>query len=228
MTAPGPADEIGRGLLSRASAAVYRHLVLGAFLGLCGAPTLIVWTLLAPSGSNAVIFVAALVPVAPALSAALYAQRHWSRAPDLSPGRALLRGLRSNLVDTLRWWLPVLAVAAVVTVNVFFAGTVPAGEVLRPVCLVLLVVLAVWSGHLLAVTSYFSFRARDVFRVAAAEFFLRWRSTLGLVALLLVAVGVVLLTSEAILLLTGWAFAGLLRLILRPVESDITRRFVRS
>ncbi len=227
MNVPGQADEVGRGVLSRASAGVYRYLVLGAFLALFGAPTLIAWTLLVPAGSNSGFFVAALVPVAPALSAALYAQRSWSRTPDLSPGRALWRGLRSNLVDTLKWWLPVLVVAGVLTFNVFFAGVVPAGEVLRPICLVLLVVLSVWSGQLLVVTSYFSFRTRDVLRVAAAEFFLGWRSTLGLGALLVVAVGTVVLTSEAMLLLTGWAFAGLLRLIMRPVEADITERFVQ-
>lgn len=226
MSAPGQTEEVGRGLLARASAVVYRHLVLGAFLALFGAPTLIVWTLLVPSGSNAALFVAALVPVAPALSAALYAQRAWARSPDLSPGRSLWRGLRLNLGDTLRWWLPVLVVAGVLTFNVFFAGAVPAGEVLRPICLVLLVVLTVWSGHLLVVTSYFSFRTRDVLRVAAAEFFLGWRSTLGIVALLITAIGTVVLTSEAVLLLTGWAFAGLLRLITRPVEADIIERFV--
>ncbi|WP_152362691.1 DUF624 domain-containing protein [Microlunatus speluncae] len=226
MTRPGQADEIGRGVLARASAVVYRYLVLGAFLGLFGAPTLIAWTLLVPDGSNAGLFVAALAPVAPALSAALYAQRSWSRDPDLSPGRALWRGLRSNLVDTAKWWLPVLVLAGVLTFNVFFASTVPGGDILRPVCLVLLAVLTVWAGHLLVATSYFSFRTRDALRVAAAEFFLGWRSTLGLVALLIVAIGAVVLISEAALLLTGWAFAGLLRLIMRPVEADIIRRFV--
>ncbi len=227
MITPSQADEVGRGILARASAVVYRYLVLGAFLALFGAPTLVAWTLLVPSGSNAVLFVAVLVPVAPALSASLYAQRSWSQALELSPGRALWRGLRVNLVDTLKWWLPVLVVAGVLTINVFFAGAVPGGEILRPVGLVLLVVLTVWAGQLLVVTSYFSFRTRDALRVAAAEFFYGWRSTLGIAALLIVAIGTVVLASEAMLLLTGWAFAGLLRLIMRPVEADITQRFVR-
>lgn len=227
MSTPDQADEVGRGVLPRASAFVYRYLVLGAFLALFGVPTMIVWTLLVPNSSNTVLFVAALIPVAPALSTALYAQRSWSRSPDLSPTHALWRGLRSNLVDTLKWWLPVLAVGAVLAVNVLFAESVPGGQILRPVCLVLLAVLAVWCGHLLVVTSFFSFRTRDVLRVAAAEFFMQWRSTLGIVSLLVVAVAMVLLTSEAILLLTGWAFAGLLRLTVRPVEADITERFIR-
>ncbi|HEU5128145.1 MAG TPA: hypothetical protein VFU12_09165 [Glycomyces sp.] len=223
-----PTGEIGRGVLSRLTAAVYRYLVLGVFLAVAGLPTLLLWTLLAREPANAVLFVAALLPVAPALSAALYAQRSWSAEPDLSPARPLLRGLRLNLRDTLAWWAPVLAGAAVLVVNVVFAAGVPGGEALRPVCLVLLAALAVWSGHLLTVTSFFSFRVRDVFRVAAAECFLSWKPTLGILAILVVAAAAVVMGSEALLLLLGWAFAASLWLVVRPVVADVTERFTAS
>jgi hypothetical protein len=219
------ADEIGPGTLSRLTAGIYRHLVLGLFLGAAGLPTVLFWTLLSPEPANAVLFVAALLPVAPALSAALYAQRAWSREPDLSPARPLLRGLRLNLRDTLAWWIPVLAFATVLAVNVLFADRVAGGAALRPVCAVLMAALAVWSGHLLVVTSFFSFRFRDVLRVAAAECFLSWKSSLGMLSLLVVATAVVALSSEALLLLTGWAFAAALWLVVRPVVADITGRF---
>ncbi|SDE17502.1 DUF624 domain-containing protein [Glycomyces harbinensis] len=219
------AGEVGPGTLSRLTAAIYRYLVLGVFLAVSGVPTLLLWTLLSPDASNAVLFVAALLPVAPALSAALYAQRAWAREPDLSPARPLLRGLRLNLRDTLSWWVPVLACATVLTVNVLFTDLVPGGAFLRPVSVVLLAVLVVWSGHLLAVTSFFSFRFRDVLRVAAAEFFLSWKSSLGLLALLIVATATVMMSSEAVLLLFGWAFAASLWLVVRPVVADVTERF---
>jgi hypothetical protein len=219
------AGEIGPGTLSRLTAAVYRYLVLGVFLAIAGLPTLVVWMMLAPEPANAAFFVAALLPVAPALSAALYAQRAWAKEPDLSPSRPLLRGLRLNLRDTLAWWVPVLALATVLTVNVLFAEGVAGGEILRPMCAVLLVVLAVWSGHLLVVSSFFSFRFRDVLRVAAAEFFLSWKSSLGVLSLLVVATAAVIASSEALLLLTGWAFAAMLWLVVRPVIADITARF---
>ena len=219
------AGEIGPGALSRLTAAIYRYLVLGVFLAISGLPTLLFWTLLSPEPANAVLFVAALLPVAPALSAALYAQRAWTREPDLSPARPLLRGLRLNLRDTLSWWVPVLAFATVLTVNVLFAEAVTGGQMLRPVCVVLLVALAVWSGHLLVVASFFSFRFRDVLRVAAAEFFLSWKSSLGILSLLVVATATVVLGSEAFLLLLGWAFSLSLWLIVRPVIADITERF---
>ncbi|GAB3235313.1 DUF624 domain-containing protein [Glycomyces halotolerans] len=220
--------EIGPGTLSRLTAAIYRYIVLGLFLAGSGVPTLLLWTVLAPEPANVGFFVAALLPVAPALSTALYAQRAWSAEPDLSPARPLFRGLRLNLRDTLSWWVPVLALTAVLAVNVLFAGDVAGGAILRPVCAVLLVVLAVWSGHLLVVTSFFSFRFRDVLRVAAVEFFHSWKSTLGILSLLVVATAVVAATSEAVLLLLGWAFAASLWLIVRPVAADITERFTGS
>src|SRR5690606_40523397 len=113
-----------------------RYIVLGAFLAAAGLPTLLFWTLLSPEPANAVLFVLALLPVAPALSAALYAQRAWSAEPDLSPARPLFRGLRLNLRDTLSWWTPVLVAATVLAVNVLFADAVPGGALERPECLV--------------------------------------------------------------------------------------------
>ena len=222
------AGEIGPGTLSRLTAAIYRYLVLGVFLAIAGLPTLLFWILLAPAPSNVVLFMAALLPVAPALSAALYAQRAWAKEPDLSPSRPLLRGLRLNLRDTLSWWVPVLVVATILAVNLLFAETVAGGGILRPVCATLMVVLAVWSGHLLVVTSFFSFRFRDVLRVAAAEFFLSWKSSLGILSLLVVATAAVLMSSEALLLLTGWAFAAFLWVVVRPVIADITVRFTSA
>lgn len=219
------AGEIGPGTLSRLTAAIYRYLVLGVFLALSGLPTLVLWILLAREPGNVAFFVAALLPVAPALSAALYAQRAWSKEPDLSPARPLLRGLRLNLRDTLSWWVPVLAFTTVLAVNVVFAEEVAGGRILRPACVMLMVVLAVWSGHLLVVTSFFSFRFRDVLRVAAVEFFRSWRSSLGIFSLLVVAAAAVVLSSEALLLLLGWAFAASLWLVVRPVIADITERF---
>lgn len=221
------AGEIGRGVLSRLTAAVYRYIVLGAFLAAAGLPTLLFWTLLSPEPANAVLFVLALLPVAPALSAALYAQRAWSAEPDLSPARPLFRGLRLNLRDTLSWWAPVLVAATVLAVNVLFADAVSGGALVRPVCFVLMAALAVWAGHLLTVSSFFSFRVRDVFRVAAVEFFFSWKSSLGILSLLVVATAVVVAGSEALLLILGWAFAALLWLIVRPVVADVTERFTR-
>lgn len=219
-------DEVGTGHLSRAAATIYRWMVLAGFLALFGAPTVLVWMALGlTEGASAAFYLAALLPVAPALSAALYAQRAWEQEPDLRPARPLWRGLVRNLKDVLAWWIPVLVAAAVLVVNAIAGHEVPGGAILQPIAVVLLVVLLLWSGHLLVVTSSFSFRTRDAMRIAAAELFTQWRTTLGFASLAFVAATVVTLASEAVLLLCAWAFALVLRVISRPVETDVKSRF---
>ncbi|MFB7250999.1 hypothetical protein [Microbacterium sp. NPDC056234] len=221
-------DEVGTGHLSRAAATIYRWMVLAAFLALCGAPTVLAWVALGlTEGASPVLYVAALLAVAPALSAALFGQRAWAEEPDLRPARPLWRGLVRNAKDVLVWWAPVLAAAAVLVVNVLAGDAAPGGAILRPIAVVLLVVLLLWAGHLLVVTSYFAFRTRDAMRIAAAEFFTQWRTTLGFASLMFVAATVVTLASEAVLLLCAWAFALVLRVISRPVETDVKSRFTR-
>ena len=221
-------DEVGAGHLSKAAAVVYRWMVLAAFLALLGAPTVLAWMALGLSeGASPMLYVIALAPVAPALSAALYAQRAWEENPDLRPALPLWRGLARNLKDVLVWWAPVLVGAGILVVNATAGDAVPGAVILRPVAVVLLVLVLLWSAHLLVVTSYFSFRARDAMRIAAAELFTQWRTTLAFACLAFVAATVVTLTSEAVLLLFGWAFALLLRVISRPVETDVRTRFTR-
>lgn len=220
--------EVGTGVVSRAAATIYRWMVLAAFLALCGAPTVLVWMALGlTEGVSSMFYVAALLPVAPALAAALYAQRAWEEEPDLRPARPLWRGLVRDLKDVLAWWVPVLVAAGILVVNATAGAAAPGGAILQPIAIVLLVILVLWSGHLLVVTSYFAFRTRDAMRIAAAELFTQWRTTLALACLAFVAAAVVTMASEAVLLLCGWAFALLLRVISRPVETDVRSRFTR-
>lgn len=225
MSSHSLAAEIGQGVLSRMTATIYRLIVLAAFLVLMCAPTILVWTLLGANSANIGFFVVAMLPVGPALSAALYGLRAWTATPDLSPARALWRGYKLNFRDTMKWWAAVVAVDTVLIVNIAFADAVPFASALRPVGFVILVLLAVWSAHLLVVASLFSFRTRDSMRIAAVEMFSQWRVSLGFLALLVVAVATVNLGSELALLLLAWAFMGILWLIAQPLIGDVTRKF---
>ncbi|PYI39421.1 hypothetical protein CVS30_05540 [Arthrobacter psychrolactophilus] len=227
MSSQSLADEVGQGILSRMSASLYRFIVLAGFLALMCAPTLVLWTLLGANAANSAFFVIALLPVGPALSAAVYGLRAWTATPDLSPARALWQGYRTNFRDTMKWWTVVVAVATVLIVNIVFADAVPLGSAIRPVALIALLLVGLWAAHLLIVASLFSFRTRDSMRIAALELFGQWRVSLGFAALFLVALATVHVGSELALLVLAWAFMAVLWLIAQPLINDVSRRFIK-
>lgn len=217
--------EHGSGPLSQLAGVVFRYTVLGVCLVVTCAPTLVALVLLGLAGAAAPFGVLALLPVAPALSAGLWAVRGWQRDPESSALGLFVRGYRRNVGDVLRWWVPAVVVGAVLAVNVAMADVVPAGEPVRGLALVVAVVLVLWSGHMLIVTTFFAFRTRDAARIAAAELFGSWRVTLAHLSLLVVATATVRLGTEALLLFTAWAFVALLEVTSRPVAVDVRDRF---
>lgn len=215
----------GTGPLTQLAQAVYQHAALAACLVAGCAPAVLVLTLLTSTPTNVPFFVLAQLPVAPALSAGLFAVRGWRADPHADPFVLFWRGCRQNTVDVLRWWVPALLAAAVLAVNVWASGTVPAAQVLRLPAVVLGVVLVLWSGQMLVVTTFFSFRTRDAARVAAVVLGSHWRVTLVHVSLLVVAVGITTYGSDVLLALSAWALVSLLEVVSRPVVLDVTERF---
>lgn len=220
-----PADEIGRGPLSRGAAVVYRMLVLEGMLLLTILPTIAVVLLLGKDASNIPLFVIALLPMAPALVAAIAAVQAWAAAPDLSPARAFVLAYRRDFVVTMKWAAPMTAVLALLAFNLVHMDAVAGGAAIRPVIVVFAVLLLVWGGHMLTLTAAFRFRTRDAARIALALMLPQWRYSLGILSLLIVAVALVLAASEIALLLFLWAFAAMLALLARPLITTVTERF---
>lgn len=216
---------VATGPLSQLAQAVYQHAALAVCLAVGCAPTVLVVSLLSVTPGNAAFFVLAQLPVAPVLAAGLWAVRGWRDDPEEGPFVLFWQGLRRSTADVLRWWVPTVLAVTVLAVDVLASGTVPAAEALRPVALVLAGVLVLWSGHMLVVTTFFSFRTRDAARVAAVMLLARWRVTLVHVSLLVVAVGVTALGSDAILALSAWALVSMLEVVSRPVVTDTRERF---
>lgn len=217
--------EIGRGLLSRVAAVVYRMLVLEVQLVLATLPTVVVVMLLDRDPSNLPLFVLALLPLAPALVAGVSAVRAATGADDLSPGRHFLRAYRRDLGATLAWAVPCSLVLAMLAFNLIHLDDVDGGAAMRPAVLLLAALVIVWGGHMIVLTAGFRFRTRDAARIALAQIVPGWGYSLGVLSLVLVTAFVVLIASEVILLLVLWAIVGLLALMARPVFAQVTERF---
>ncbi|WP_309135119.1 glycosyl transferase [Cellulomonas sp.] len=222
-----PDDEIGPGPLSRAAAVVWWVLAVSVLVVLTGGLPLVLVALLAWDASNAPLIALAFVPLAPALAAAVFAWRRFLADRDLGPGRHFWRGYRLNALDVLRWWVPTLAVLAVVG---FSLGNLGAAGVPGGYGIVLLVVGAavlLWAANALVLSATLSLRTRDVARLASYYLAARPLVTLGTLSLLVLSAGIVLLTSDWVLV----ALLGLLALLLTrnadPVLRDATARFTR-
>lgn len=199
---------------------VWMLQVMGATL-----PGLLALPFLAREAGNAPLFGLCFVPVAPALSAAVFAWRVFLTDRDLAPARHFLRGYRLNWLDVLRWWVPTvgfLSLLGFTLANLHLAG-VPNGYGL------LLIVVAVgallWSAPALVLSSTLALRTRDIARLAVYYLAARPAVTLGVAALLLSAAGLVVLISDWALVLLASPFALALTSNTAPVVRDATERF---
>ncbi|GAB3892346.1 DUF624 domain-containing protein [Kibdelosporangium lantanae] len=218
-------DEIGSGILSRVTSVVYWFLVVEGLTVLTTAPALAPVVFLAGGPGNAPLIGLCFLPVAPALSAAVFAWRVFLDDRDLAPARHFWRGYRLNVLDVLRWWTPTVAVLTVIGFtlgNLGLAG-VPQGYGL--VLVVIAVVILLWASNALALSSALALRTRDIARLAAYYLAARPATTLGSLSLLVTSGGIVVLASDWVVVALAAPLTLLLRRNAEPVLRDATERF---
>lgn len=221
-----PTVSFGTGPLSRAAALIHTLLTVEVLLLAAAAPGLAGLLLLGPDPSNLPLAAGCLLPLGPAVSAAVYALHHRSHdLADLHPARAFRRGWRLNAVPALKLWTPLLGWLTLIafTLTHFTATGLP-----RWWAALLAVIGAgalLWGAHALLLTSLFSFRARDTARLAAWFLVRHGRTTLAAASLTVLAAALTALLGEA---LTAVLAAPLLLSLLhagRPVIAETEREF---
>ncbi|MDG4752378.1 DUF624 domain-containing protein [Micromonospora sp. WMMD718] len=224
--ATGGLREFGDGPLSRAAARVHILLVVELLLLVSTLPGLAVLVLLDRDSSNLPLVAAAALPLGPAVSAALHTLRH--QRPDLTdlrPAATFLRAYRANLAGVLRVWAPTLLWLAVIAVNLanLPAAAVPGWWAVPLVAVGAGVILV--GVNALVIVSLFTFRTRDVLRLAVYYVARKPGVTVGNVALLAAVAGVTAVFSEAVLaLLAALLVLALLR-IGDPMIDEIRAEF---
>jgi hypothetical protein len=212
-------------VLGRVTAVVYWYLMVEALLVVAVLPGALGSLFLERTPGNAPLFALCLVPVGPAVSAALFALRDRTRAEGLTPASSFWRGYRLNWADALKVWVPALVAGVVLLLGLANVG---AGGVPGWFAGVLVVVgagLALWVVNALVIVSFFGFRTRDAARLAAHFLGARPLVTLGSLSLLVLAAGIVALTTEA---LFGLLAAVWLALVLRnagPLLTEVEEQF---
>jgi hypothetical protein len=189
----------GTGVLSRAAGLVHTLVTVQALLLLAAAPGLAGLFLLGPDPANLPLAAVCLLPLGPAVSAALYALHHRGRdLTDLHPARTYARGWRLNALPALKLWTPLLAWLTVIafTLTHFPAAGIP-GWWAVPLAVTGAGSL-LWGAHALVLTSLFTFRGRDTARLAAYFLVRHGRATLGAASLLLLVAASTALLTEAL------------------------------
>ena len=216
----------GAGPLSRIASLVYTLLVLELLLLVTTAPGVAAMFLLDRDPSNLPLAALCALPLGPAVSATLYALHHYrADLTDLHPAAAFWRGYRANLRGVLLLWTPLLVWLTIIGVSLTHrsAAGVPGWWVglLGAVGVVLLL----WGLNALVITSLFTFRLRDVARLALYLLPRQRGVTLSNASLLVVATGVTVLTSEVVLALLGSVLTGMLLWSARPLIATVRKEF---
>ncbi|MGC4812691.1 DUF624 domain-containing protein [Micromonospora sp. DT228] len=228
MSAARTWRQFGDGPLSRITSRVYILLVVELLMLLTTLPGLLPMLLLGRDASNLPLAAVGLVPVGPALSAALYALRH-QRADltDLRPAAVFWRGYRANLAGVLRVWVPTLLWLTVLAVNLAYRGAVGLPGWWAVPLVLLAVGVTLGAANALVITSLFDFRTRDVLRLAV-HFLVRTPGvTVGNALLVAAAAAVTTVFSEAVLAMLGSVAVLALLRVSDPMVRLIQKEFLR-
>jgi hypothetical protein len=218
--------EFGTGPLSQAAAFIYTLLVVEVLFLVTTGPSLILLTFLDRDPSNIPLAALCLVPVGPALAAALYALQHRrSDLTDLKPAAAFWRGYLVNLRPALTAVVPPLAWLTIVAVSIVNLRAVGLPAWWGTVLVLVGLLTGLWAANALVIASLFSFRGRDVARLAGYFLVRRPAVTLGNACLSIAALGLELLYSEVALALLGAAFALGMLVNSRSMIAEIQREF---
>lgn len=177
---------------------VYRLLALTIGILAATWPLLLALLVLRPEVGNAALFAVAAVPAGPGLAAGLYAARKLIDGDDAATGAMFWKGLRQSWADALKVWVVVLAVAAVLAIDLAWLRQQQSSwaAMLSAMLPVLAVLSAPCVVNALVLVGWFSFRFRDVWRLAAYYTFTKPLATVGLLLVFGALAAVVVAVSD--------------------------------
>lgn len=223
------APQFGDGVLFRFTNNVYWVLATEFYFVVAILPLVVALVFLDRDASNAILYAIGGTFLGPALAATLHCLRKIMRDKDLDPTRDFLRGYRLNIADTLRYWVPAVAMLTILLLNL---GSLDARgsavdatlRIVTPVVVLLGVLLLM---NMMVISTAFNFRLRDLARLSVFYLGRSLRITLGNLAILFIAAALLVLTSDWVLLLCGSLFVYLFALNTTDVVTQVGERFTR-
>jgi hypothetical protein len=206
----------------RATLALYGLLGTTAAFGIATLPfsAAVFFAPVVPIGGQFLLLIGGF-SIGPAWVAALYTMRSYTESRDIEPFRLFARGYLMGWRQSLLFWAPYFALLFVLAFDLTSGVAAPLSWLL----IVLGAAAVLWGNTVLVIVAFFSFRLRDVMRLAVYGLTrsLRW---LLAVAALMTAVGVlVYLGSEVAAGILVAPFALLTVFASRPLVRRLTEEF---
>lgn len=219
-----PGEE-GRGVLGRITVEVYWVVMLTVLFGAACLPGAAVVLLMEPGRPALTLLLLAVLPVGPALAATVFAWRHRDRSEDPTPWRCFVTGYRLSGLDALKVWAVACLALGVIGTGVLATawGLAPTAHLVVLAVIGLVVLLS--TVHALVITAVFSFRLRDVIRLAVFHSFRVPRVTLAVLALLIAAVALVVTVGDWVVLLAAGVWTRVLAHYEQPLVDRIRTEF---
>jgi len=214
-----------RGAFWNATEIIQRVLVLHLLVLVVCAPTVIGLPFLPPDVSNIPLFALLLLPIGPAISAAVFAWQQLSLNREKSVSHYFFRGYRLNWRDGLVMWGIGLVFLSILATNIAHANAVAGGSFLLAVWLVLAALISLLTLNALVISALFSFRWRDVLRLSAFQLGSSWRTTLGFIAILIMVLGLMILISEWLIFVIAGPVTWFIWMQARPMISKVDKNF---
>jgi len=222
--APVP-GEVGKGSIGKMSKVIYWYGIMSALLALTALPSLVIAFLLAQDASNIPLFALAMLPLGPAISAALYTVRARYRSEDAGPWRAFWRGYRLNFFTVLKFWVPALILLGIIGFSLAFGYLMALSLPYRIGLFIVGGLVVVIAMHAVSIATFFNFRFTDTLRLAAYQLFTNKLATVGMLVVAVLAFGLLWFANEFVLLLAGGLLAILWFQQERPVLNSIYHQF---
>lgn len=222
-------QEFGQGILSVVTNYIYWFMLTNIYFVFCNLIFLFAFITLEPELSNMILIFLALIPTGPAITALCYVMDKLVREKEISPTKDFFYGYKINFKDTLKVWLPILAAIFILIIDLqyFYQDSTRIHQILAIVFLVGLGFLFCILLYVFPITAKFKFRMRDVFKLSIYYSFKKLKTTTGNIGILIIAIFLMLITTDFLFLFIASVLSYVLTLNSRAVINDIEENYTK-
>lgn len=214
----------------RFSQNVYWLMIVNFWFVLSNILLIVAFFLLVPTIANALFFYLAALPSGLTIAALCHSIRQFIDDRDLSPTKTYFASLRKNSKDAFKVWFPVITVAFILVIDIQYFQQNPTvlNQILNGIFLVILFLMTIFTFYAMIITTHYSFRVRDIYRLSIYYLFTWIKVSSGNLCIIFLTIVLLFLTNDFILLFIGSTVAWVLVLNSRRMLNDVKISFVKQ